>query len=212
MFKPDGIRPLFEWFETFSWRKFFVLVGLIVLLLFFLSLYERFTSSFRLARLNRTAELIAKMRDLEASVTNCSVTVREDYKELLKQVDEAVKFKPLSLDVIPSRITFSMDGLWKFLAGSAAWVVLAFLGVWDAKRREVKGNLWRAFFGISGFGAISGACSMLCPAIWWPWFHLLLWPFLFTMAFGIFATVFGQFFSKSAGDQKSQNPTKGQGD
>lgn len=82
----------------------------IILAIFVLSLFERYTSSFRLTRLQRSAELIAKLQETNLTITNSSQEFQADYKALVIQANEAITVKPLSLDILPTKLHLSLDG------------------------------------------------------------------------------------------------------
>jgi len=123
------LEKLLVFFSEFTWRRFFALLVVAALLFVAFSLFERYTSSFRLSRLQKTADLISKIQEIELTITNASPEVRSDYKAVVAQVTDAVNSKPLSLDFIPSTLHFSMDGFWKFIAGGSLWVVFALISI-----------------------------------------------------------------------------------
>ena len=114
--------------------NFFALLILVALLFVAFSLFERYTSSFRLGRLQKTADLISKIQEVELTITNNTPELRNDYNVLMSQVTEAVNAKPLTLDFIPGTLHFSMDYLWKFLAGGSLWLVFGVIAI----RTELK--------------------------------------------------------------------------
>jgi hypothetical protein len=171
------VERLAEFFSEFTWPRFFALLVVISLLVVAFSLFERYTSSFRLGRLQRTADLISKIQEIETTITNATPELRADYKALLAQTTEAVNSKPISLDFIPGTLRFSIDGLWKFLAGGSLWILL---GLFAVREERKKGSSIKNLIG--GFvvlAAISGFAGMFVPSIWWPWFHIFIWPLVF---------------------------------
>jgi hypothetical protein len=94
----------------FTWKTIFAVLVVIILAIFVLSLFERYTSSFRLTRLQRSAELIAKLQETNLTITNSSQELQADYKALVIQANEAITVKPLSLDILPTKLHLSLDG------------------------------------------------------------------------------------------------------
>ncbi len=174
------VERLAEFFSEFTWPRFFALLVVISLLIMAFSLFERYTSSFRLGRLQRTADLISKIQEIETTITNATPELRADYKALLAQTTEAVNSKPVSLDFIPSTLRFSMDGLLKFVAGGSLWLLFELFAV--LAERKKGGDTKSLVGGFFIFASISGFAGTFFPSILWPWFHVFIWPFIFLFA------------------------------
>jgi len=95
-------------------------------------------------------------------------------RALVAQTVEAVEKKPLTLDFVPATMHFSMDNLWCFMAGSAMWIVFALFQLPKIKEKKERD----AFLGILLVAGLSGFFAVFVPPIWWPWFHLFIYPFL----------------------------------
>ena len=67
-----SVKEIVEVVTEFTWRKFFALLVVLAILVVFFSGYERYTSSFRLSRLQKSAELIAKLQEIDLTITNNS--------------------------------------------------------------------------------------------------------------------------------------------
>ena len=87
----------------------------------------------------------------------------------------------MSLELVPSTLTFSMNSLWKFLAGGAVWSITAVFQIRKWKNPAGRKDILGAF----GVAIIAGFFATFVPAIWWPWFHLLVYPLLFMSGFVI---------------------------
>jgi hypothetical protein len=142
-----------------------------------LSGYERYTSSFTLSRLQKSAELIAKLQEMELTIKNNSPELQSDYRALVTQASEAIKTKPLSLDILPTTLRFSMDIVWKFFAGGALFF---FLGTFLLIITKDKSR-WMLLSGTFQVGVLTGFFAMWIPAVDWPWFHIFIFPFLFSI-------------------------------
>jgi len=123
--------------------------------------------------------LIAKLQEIDLTITNNSQELQNDYRALVEQANEAITTKPLSLDILPTTLHFSLDVLWKFLAGGAAWFACGIIMLLKMKGTQA----WSALAGSSMIGTISGFLSIWIPAIWWPWFHLFIYPIIFIFCF-----------------------------
>ena len=78
------------------------------------SIYEIYTSAFRFSRLQKAADLLSKIEELDSRGTNASPELLRARKALVAQSVEAIDSKPITLQFVPSTLKFSMDGVWKF--------------------------------------------------------------------------------------------------
>jgi hypothetical protein len=193
-----SVKEIVEVVTEFTWRKFFALLVVLAIMIVAFSGYERYTSSFRLSRLQKSAELIAKLQEIDLTITNNSQELQSDYRALVAQANEAITTKPLSLDIFPTTLRFSMDVLWKFLAGGAVWFVIGFIMLLKMKGTEA----WSALGGSSMIGIIAGFLSIWIPAIWWPWFHLFIYPLIFIFGFFLVMVPFIYVSRKIAAKKK----------
>jgi hypothetical protein len=190
-----ALEKLLELFSEFTWRRFFALVVVAFVVLLAFSLFERYTSSFRLGRLQRSAELIAKIQEIELAMTNASPELKNAYKALVSQATEAIETKPLSLDFVPSTLHFSLDILWKFLAGAAMWTLL---GLIVMARTKPGVNRYNLFVGSTTSATACGIVGIWVPPMWWPWFHIFIFPVIFLMAIFVLFVPVGILINKRA--------------
>lgn len=167
-------------FEEFTWKKLRFLLGVVAVAIAALFVYEHYTSSFQFSRLQKATDLLAKLQDIQtrAAATNSAPDIEYARKELVAQVVQAINQKPISLDFIPSKLSIQMDALLKFVAGAALWCLCALFYIPKLRTNEGK----KSFIGFIGLAGIAGAAAMFVPSIWWPWFHLLILPWLASFA------------------------------
>jgi hypothetical protein len=177
------VKEIVEVLTEFTWKKFFIFLGLLTALIVGLLAYEGYTSSFRLSRLQKSAELVAKLQEIDLTITNNSQGLQNAYQALVVQANEAIATKPLSLDVLPTTLRISMDTVWKFLAGGVLWFILGTFLLIITKDK----SRWALFGGMVQVGVLTGFFAMWIPAVHWPWFHIFIFPFLF--AFGVMVVV-----------------------
>jgi hypothetical protein len=195
-------KILFGLFTEFTWRRFFALVSVVFVFFILFSLYERYTSSFRLGRLQKSAELIAKIQEIEIGITNSSPAVRQDYEALVAQASEAIRDKPLSLDFIPNTLRLRVDAISKFFAGGALWFLFAFIAL-VTPRSGNDTTAFRGFSSLIAFGVVTGLIGIFIPDFCWPWFHIFIYPLvvMFLMLMAIIPLV---YFSRKIA---ANNPT-----
>jgi len=193
-----SVKEVVEVVTEFTWRKFFALLVVLAVAVSAFYGYERFTASISLNRLQKSAELIAKLQEIDLTITNNSQELQKDYKALVAQANEAIETKPFSLDVVPTTLHFSMDALLKFLAGGAVWYIFGIIMLLKMKGTEA----WNALAGSSMIGTIAGFLSIWIPAIWWPWFHLFVYPLIFIFGFFLVMVPFALVSRKISANKK----------
>ena len=191
-----------ELFKEFTWPRFFALLAVAVAFFISVTLYERYTSSFLLGRLPRSAELISKIQEIELSITNASPALRHDYEALLAQASSAVQEQPMSLGFIPAKLRLQKDAISKFFAGGALWFLFAFIAL-VTPRSGNDTTAFRGFSGLIAFGVVAGLIGIFIPDFCWPWFHIFIYPLvvMFLMLLAILPLV---YFSRKIA---ANNPT-----
>lgn len=181
----DLFEALLKAFSELTPRRFISL--LLVLGLCFLGIlaYERFTSSFSLGRIQKSAELLARLNDLQSH--NLGQQSKEISDKLLAQLQKAVEADPLSLRIVSQPLVVKTEALWKFLFGGGLWFVFALANLRKMARREKdSGNL---FLGLVAFGIFCGVVGVFVPTVWWPFFHILVLPLIVVAFFVTFGLV-----------------------
>jgi len=137
-------EALFKFFTEFTWRKVLVVAVFGVAVL---------------SRLQRAADLLARVQEIEQRATNSSPELDRARSALLLQMAQAVEQQPMSLEFVPSKLTFSIDSLWKFCAGGALWWAFALFQLKKRKTQEEK-NLP---LGLLVIGIIMRPCRNISP-------------------------------------------------
>lgn len=65
-----------------------------------------------------------------------------------------------------------------------------------------KADKWDTFKGVLLVGFISGIVAIWIPAIWWPWFHIFIYPIMFLIGFFLLVFPFGYIASKRSANRK----------
>lgn len=191
----DLLEALFKFFgEPLTLRRIAIFSLIVGATLGGFVFYEAYTASFRLGRLQKSADLLVRLQELEAGGTNGTAESQRARKLLWERTLAAIEATPVRLELLPAKLTLSLDSLWKFLAGSAFWLLLAVFQIkkWKSLpgRKEILGQVLVAI--------LAGAGATLVPAVWWPWFHLLVYPYLFMVALLAIAVPFVVLLSAMA--------------
>ncbi|HZF02665.1 MAG TPA: hypothetical protein VE344_12320 [Methylomirabilota bacterium] len=92
----------------------------------------------------------------------------------LTNAAKTIEEKPIGLEFVPSKLSFSFDSARKFFASAGFWLVLAIFNL--PKRKTVEGkNIFNGFLVLAVFTGIVG---LFIPPIGWPWFHIFIFPWL----------------------------------
>ena len=191
----DIFAELLKYFHKPSLTKILTALGLLGVGLLAVLCYELYTSSFRLDRLQKAADLFVRLEEIRLHGTNNPPEMRRAYTVLIAQTTEAIEEKPVSLRNLLAQITSSTDSLWKFSAGAALWLVLALFQLPKKATRPGKDQ----FLGLMLLGVASGFVGVFVPPIGWPWFHLLLYPWLFLLAMLVAALPVAFFYVLNSG-------------
>jgi hypothetical protein len=152
---------LLKFFSEFTWKKLFSIFVVLIIAFMIVSIYEIYTSAFRFSRLQKAADLLSKIEELDSRGTNASPELLRARKALVAQSVEAIDSKPITLQFVPSTLKFSMDGVWKFLAGAAFWCGIALTqigGIRDEKKRST-------MLGMILVGVITGFIGMFVRSV-----------------------------------------------
>ena len=115
------LEPVFAFFEKlvteFSWRRLGFLFGVLVLVTIGTWIYESYTGNFRLARVQKSIQLLRELAELS---DNRAVQEDQDltaiYQGLQRDLEQYVNKPPRSAALTP--------GVRKGLAAAAPWVVI----------------------------------------------------------------------------------------
>src|SRR2546429_255253 len=91
------IEALLKFFSEFSWRRLMAVMIVAILIVLGFILYERYTSGFRLGRLQKQAELLVTLNQLQTANIRSEPRLAQIYERLVADADDAAQTKPLSL-------------------------------------------------------------------------------------------------------------------
>jgi hypothetical protein len=188
------ITELIKYLGSPTRGKWPILITTIVFGLILLVSYERYTATFRLGRLQKESDLLARLQETQMRSTNVlDPELIRLQAVLLANAAKTIEEKPISLEFVPSKLTFSFDSLWKFVWGGSLWLVFAIIWLPKSKTKEGKEQI-KGFFVLA---VVSGVIGLFVPPIWWPWFHIFIFPWLLIICFFIaiapFAIVIANF-------------------
>lgn len=173
------LETILKVISELTFRRFISLILFLVVFMFGFVVYERVTSSFSLNRIQKSTELLSKLTDLRSHKLDPESKTICD--KLVLQLQKSVDSDPLSLSIVSTPFVLKTELLWKFLFGGAAWFIMALFNMPKALRRDkVSVN---NFFVLFGVGCLFGAIGLFIPSFLWPYFHLLVYPFLIIMIF-----------------------------
>jgi len=160
----DFLTQIIRTLQNASKKQIGELLLILTLIAIGVALYERWTASFRLSKLQRAAsvvESLAKAHNISTDRLNIVSTA------IIAQLQEVI---------CPDHIAGKRQakGL-RFLVGLTPWIALSLFFLPGIIR---KGDEMHAIWGAWAFGVITSFCTMFFPEVYWPWFHLLVYPFV----------------------------------
>ena len=162
-------------FEELTWRRFLSIIVFGTIAVIAVLLYERYTSNFRLGRVQRASEVLKTLREIEGDSLKEGSETAALHGMLLRELQSSLEAEPLSLRM-PSfaSATLPRAGLYKFVAGGFWWFLFAFF----AARSKFRGdpNAGAAAIGFLFIGLVFGSIGWLIPTLAWPWVNLVIYP------------------------------------
>lgn len=179
------LESVFQLFGEFTWRR---LGALLFVLLIFVTggiTYERYTSSFRLGRIQKETEVLAALRALDsvrwASDSNISAVRARLSLDLLK----ASEAEPIMPDLAKLVRPFThADMGWQLLAGAAlfwALAAIALIHTFSSKKPSGSPLVIAPLIGLGILASLLGV--LLVPAQWSGFVKLFVVPVIITVAF-----------------------------
>ena len=164
-----------EGWQEITFKKVITLLAGLFFFLVMLVLYESYTSYFRFNRLESAANLYQKAVEIDSAGTNRIPELETARSNLVSQINDAIAAKPLTLQIVPSTLKFSTALIWKFLAGACIPGVISLCFLIRYKNHEknklaAEGGLYLAL--------ITGTVGVFIKGICWPFFHIIVLPFL----------------------------------
>ena len=171
----SALATIGKLFEELTWRRFLAIIVFAALALSSVLLYERYTSNFRLSRVQRTAEALKTLREIERLGLESGSDTAELHAALVTELQTTLNAEPLSIR-LPSfyQATLKHANVYKFLAGGFWWFLFAVFTFRSALRGDKDaGSAAIAFIVL---GVFFGGIGWLLPTYRWPWFNLVLYP------------------------------------
>lgn len=161
--------------RDFSWRRLLTSLVLLLLLLLGIAAYEHLTYRFRLERIQKTTDVLSKLRALETSLgtndTNLIAVYRRLALDLKRSSDADLAVPNIALKMAPFAYR---DALWPFVAGAALWLALGLMALWDGLRGNSDAIL--ALPQTAVLGGISGLAAVFFPRSWPDYVRYLVAP------------------------------------
>lgn len=169
------LQPFFDMIERlvdeFSWRRLFLILFLIFLVVGSIGFYEWYTKHFELARIEKSIDLLSKLARLKVNAdTPEGENLKPIYKGLTAQLNEVVNSTRRGLGL-------SVSG-WKIVSGAAPWLLMAFAFLPRVLKREP--NTVGGLVMVIVFACIFGMVNWWLPTYRHLWINYLATPaFLF---------------------------------
>lgn len=182
------INTLLDLLTEGNWRGIRAVFLLLVITAVLFFAYDYYTASFTFGRLDKAADLISKMQQIESG-GKLSPELDRIYATLRLQADEAVNHKPLSINIPEASLSVGTSHMLKFTAGGAIWVLLSLLTIRKMFRREPKSI--SQFAGFLAVATIFGFIGLLLPPFFWPWGNLVVYPILQPVVMLVLVGIYG---------------------
>lgn len=173
----EVIEIILKAFSELTLRRFISLILILFMFAIGFMGYERFTSSFSLARIQKSVELLTNIEELRSRDLDPESKALCDI--LLEQLQKAVAANPLSIRIVSEPFIVRTVIFWKFLFGGAVWFCFALFSLPKTLRGNTESRNF--LYGFVVAGCAFGIVGIIVPAIWWPYFHLFVYPFIISI-------------------------------
>jgi hypothetical protein len=184
----DLFQSFISVFSELTWKRFFGIFLLAILASLVFLIFERYTSSFSLARIQKTADVLEKLHQLEINGVAASPSLKESYDSLIQQTNDVVSTKPFSLTLgFPE---FSMYSLAKFFAAFWPWSLFLILAIKEKQANRRTGYIAAFFI----FGLMAGGLGLFMRNQYW--MNLIFYPLVFFILVIFLVIGFGFYLNK----------------
>jgi hypothetical protein len=184
----------------FTWRRLASVVLMAALAISAVALYERYTSSFQLARIEKVANILATLHAIDPTQLDGRPELRATYLDLVTQVNAAARSRPLLPELSATRWVPTTVG--KVIGGGILWWLLALLAFRDVLRKDNNARVALPALLVLGLGAGLVALTVDGGGIA---FHFVLYPLLSFVLPVLLMLGIGLYFQAS-GDSPPATP------
>jgi hypothetical protein len=170
----ESLLATFEDLITnFSARRLLALFVLVFLAYGIFVFYERHTGSFGLGRLQRATDLLEQLHGLQKDGIAADPAMKQIHETIVREL--AASFDDSQKPVVahaPGATYFWL----KVGAAAVPWLLMGFYAIRDTRRK--KESIGNMALGLSAIMGVACLIAGMVPTVGWPWFNLLVWPFL----------------------------------
>lgn len=160
-------------FTEFNLRRLFYWLSLPILAITGLIIWETFTDSFFLARMERRLSLLRELHSLAKDGITQNSELAPSYQEMARQLAE---YKVRSFSLVHILNYPDSEQFFKFITGGIWGLAVAVSALSDKGKGKEQ---WKStLYGGLVFAAVLGFISTLIPTIYSPWVNYIGWPAL----------------------------------
>lgn len=175
------LEPVFSAVEKlvieFSWKRVIYILLIATLAVVSFALFEWYTAYFRLARLEKSSEILQTLVEIEAKVVTANPKLVQVYGDLSAELEESTYPRHMGMPEMGSMQPPPWAWIAKFLAGAFLWWCCVLL-IPSQLRNDPGDEKLLALVGLLVLGVIGGGLGLLVPSFFWPWVNLGLYPII----------------------------------
>jgi len=180
------LQPVFDWIEKFitdfSWKRLVLLILLILFVTASFMIYESLTSSFQLAKYERTVQLLIEMEKLSESDDDMVKSIKDNIAHGLHQATSKVNIGMVFEAPNARRIL-------QALVASSIWIIVILANIPGTLRGEEKSL--DLMLGCCVIGIFVAVGAILIPPTWPRWISVGLYPVIINVGILTIAYYFG---------------------
>jgi uncharacterized membrane protein len=172
----DLFESLAKLLSDFTWKRLLGAVVAVTVLVAMLFMYERYTNSFALDRVQKRAEILQVLQEIRAKGWADDRRLETAYTRLLDELEATAVPDPPSFSA-PSVIARlqAPEAVWKFLAGASLWWLVALVALRDVYKGDDSAAAALLALGLGG--VIFGTIGALLSSLHWT-FNYVAYPIL----------------------------------
>ena len=197
----ESIPQLVKAFQIDSWKQVRGLILSLAIIALGVTIYERWTATFRLSRLDKAASILDKVVNVGCVDSNQAVSVSNEIITQLRTVISNEK------KTHPTHTYIS-----KFIVGLVPWFLFAITlkrAFFVSKKNNSEVG---AFWPVVIFGMMVSLLAMFLPEMKWPWAHIAYYPLAVFVAFVGIGTISAGVSKSRINSDKEKKPEQGDGD
>jgi hypothetical protein len=158
--------------SDFNWRNLRIFLSVIIAGIACFYVYDYYTAAFELARLQKSADLLARLQEIQAHGTNSSPELLKAQDAITAQATYVIEQKPLTLNYFWSKRSCLPNPIVNFIISAFPFLIFSLILIPRKSQQRIT-SLAVVFIALALF---SGMLGIITGEFFGPWFRLVGLP------------------------------------